>query len=440
MSASVSVFGLGYVGCVSAACLARQGHTVVGVDVSQAKVDMINAGLATIVEQGIGELVREMHEGGRLTATTDVAAAVAATDISLVCVGTPSQPNGSLDLRYVERVCTQIGQALRDKSTRHTVVIRSTVLPGSTDEVALPALERASGLRAGRDFGIAMNPEFLREGTSIKDFYDPPFTVVGTEDEPSGRAVAALYAGITAPLHVVATRVAEMLKYACNSFHGLKVGFANEIGNVCKVLGVDSHEVMRIFCEDTKLNISPAYLKPGFAFGGSCLPKDLRAITYRARQLDVTTPILSATLDSNERQIARAYDMIMASGGRRVGVLGLAFKAGTDDLRESPMVTLIERLIGKGLHVSIYDREVTRARIIGANKEYVEREIPHIWTLVRPSIGEVVSSAETVVIANGSAEFRAVEQELRDGQMVIDLVRAFGSRRSDGPSYQGICW
>src|SRR5688572_2281552 len=352
MTTSVSVFGLGYVGCVSAACFAKEGHTVVGVDVSSAKVDMIQRGQATIVEQGIGELVAEMRSAGRLSATTDVVDAVRRTDISLICVGTPSRPNGSLDLSYVERVCAQIGEALKTKDTRHTIVVRSTVLPGSTETIAIPALEGASGLKAGRDFGIAMNPEFLREGTSIKDFYDPPFTLIGTEDEATGAAVASLYAGIGAPVHVTATRVAEMIKYACNCFHGLKVGFANEIGNVCKALGVDSHEVMRLFCEDTKLNISPAYLRPGFAFGGSCLPKDLRAITYRARQLDVPTPILAATLESNAAQIDHAFDMIMAHGKKRVGVLGLAFKAGTDDLRESPNVTLIERLIGKGVQLA----------------------------------------------------------------------------------------
>ena len=440
MTTSVSVFGLGYVGCVSAACFAKEGHAVVGVDVSSAKVDMIQRGQATIVEQGIGELVAEMRSAGRLSATTDVVDAVHRTEISLICVGTPSRPNGSLDLSYVERVCAQIGEALKTKGTRHTIVVRSTVLPGSTETIAIPALEGASGMKAGRDFGIAMNPEFLREGTSIKDFYDPPFTLIGTEDEATAAAVASLYAGIGAPVHVTATRVAEMIKYACNCFHGLKVGFANEIGNVCKALDVDSHEVMRLFCEDTKLNISPYYLRPGFAFGGSCLPKDLRAVTYRAKQLDVPTPILSATLESNERQITRAYDMVMAAGSRKVGVLGLAFKAGTDDLRESPMVSLIERLIGKGIQLSIYDREVSSARLIGANKEYIEREIPHIWSLMRGSIGEVLADAETVVIGNGSAEFREAEGQLANGQMVIDLVRAFGARRSDGAHYEGICW
>jgi GDP-mannose 6-dehydrogenase len=425
---------------VSAACFAKQGHSVVGVDVSQAKVDMLNDGKATIVEHGIAELVAEMRQAGRLRATADVRDGVLNTDISLVCVGTPSKPNGSLDLTYVERVCSQIGQVLREKNAHHIVVVRSTVLPGSTHEIAIPALEQASGKKAGRDFTVCMNPEFLREGTSIKDFFEPPFTLIGCDDAAAAAPVSELYASIKAPLHVTATRVAEMIKYACNCFHGLKVGFANEMGNICKALGIDSHEVMRLFCEDTKLNISPAYLRPGFAFGGSCLPKDLRAITYRARQLDIATPILSATLESNAKQIAHAYDMIMSLGKRRIGMLGLAFKAGTDDLRESPNVTLIERLIGKGMNVAIYDREVTQARLIGANREYIEREIPHIWSLMRPSIDEVLTHSEVVVIGNGSAEFRDAAKVLGSNRTVIDLVRVFGDRRSDGGQYQGIAW
>jgi GDP-mannose 6-dehydrogenase len=439
MTSTVSVFGLGYVGCVSAACLAREGHAVVGVDVSRSKVDMVQSGTATIVEHGIGELVAEMVEAGRLTATTDVADAVARTQISLVCVGTPSQANGGLDLTYVRRVAADIGHALREKDDWHVVVIRSTVLPGTTAEVVIPILEEASGKKVGRDFGISMNPEFLREGTSIKDFDDPPFTVIGADDERSASSVAALYQGLEAPVHVVSLAVAEMVKYACNSFHGLKVAFGNEIGSICKALSVDSHEVMRIFCEDRKLNISPTYLRPGFAFGGSCLPKDLRALSYRARQLDVETPVLAAALSSNEKQINRAYEMVRATGARRVGVLGLAFKAGTDDLRESPIVTLVERLIGKGMQLAIYDGHVSRANLIGSNREYIEKEIPHIWSLMRESVEEVVAFGDVVVIGNGTPEFRGIQPSLRDGQMVVDLVRAFGSRTSDG-AYQGVAW
>lgn len=439
MSNSVSVFGLGYVGCVSAACLAREGHAVIGVDVSRSKVDMIAAGTATIVENGIGELVAQMVSDGKLTATTSVADAVAKTEISLVCVGTPSQANGGLDLAYVRRVSAEIGAALRDKSDWHVVVIRSTVLPGTTAQVVIPILEESSGKKAGKDFGISMNPEFLREGTSIKDFDDPPFTVIGADDERTAASVGSLYAGLAAPVRVVPLAVAEMVKYACNSFHGLKVAFGNEIGSICKALNVDSHEVMRIFCEDTKLNISPYYLRPGFAFGGSCLPKDLRALSYRARQLDIDTPVLSAALSSNQKQIERAYEMVRVTGCKRVGVLGLAFKAGTDDLRESPIVTLVERLLGKGMQLAIYDGHVSRANLIGANREYIENEIPHIWSLMRDSVKEVVDFGDVVVIGNGTPEFREIQPTLRDGQMVVDLVRAFGSRTSDG-WYQGVAW
>ncbi len=440
MSTGLSVFGLGYVGCVSAACFAKQGYSVIGVDVSSDKVGLINAGKATIVEAGIGELVEEMVAARRLRATADPAEAVRGTSVSLICVGTPSRANGGIDLSYIEKVCTEIGAALRDKRERHTVVVRSTVLPGTTDTVVIPALERASGKKAGVDFGVCMNPEFLREGTSIKDFYDPPFTVIGTRDDAAGQAVAALYHGIEAPTRVVETGVAEMMKYACNCYHGLKVGFANEIGTVCKALGVDSHEVMKLFCEDTKLNISAAYLRPGFAFGGSCLPKDLRAITYRAKQADVETPILSATLESNRKQIDRAFDMVLAAGSRRVGLLGLSFKAGTDDLRESPLVSLIEMLIGKGMEITIYDGHVSSARLIGANREYIEREVPHIWSLMRPTVSEVIGASDTIVIGNGSPEFRHIGGQLRDGQMVVDLVRAFDRRAGNGVGYQGIAW
>ncbi len=440
MPINISVFGLGYVGCVSAACFAREGHGVTGVDVSVAKVDMINSGQSTIVEEGIGDLVRDMRARGRLRATTDVADAVRSTDVSLICVGTPSRSNGSIDLRYIERVCEQIGEALRDKTPHHTIVIRSTVMPGTIDGCAIPAVARTSGKEHGAGFAVCSNPEFLREGTSIKDFYDPPFTLVGAHDPAHAAPVVALYSGIDAPLHVAAVRVAEMVKYACNCFHGVKVSFANEIGNLCKGMGVDSHEVMRLFCEDRKLNISPYYLRPGFAFGGSCLPKDLRAAVYKGKELDIDTPVLSASLESNQKQIERAYDMVMAAGNRHVGVLGLAFKSGTDDLRESPMVTLIERLIGKGMHLAIYDSHVSSANVIGANREYVESEIPHIWELMRPTVDAVLSGAETLVIGNGSPEFRGLDQRLNDGQIVIDLARAFGSKTSDGARYEGICW
>ena len=439
MNLTVSVFGLGYVGCVSAACLAKEGHTVIGVDVSTTKVELINAGKSTIIEDGIRELVSDMRASGRLSATTDVAAAVAATEMSIICVGTPCRANGSIDLTYVARVAEQIGEAMARKKTRHTVVVRSTVLPGTTEDVVRPALERTSGMKAGAGFGLCMNPEFLREGTSIRDFYEPPFSIIGVADAESAEPVQTLYRGVDTATHVVPIKVAEMVKYACNAYHALKISFANEIGNICKAMAIDSHEVMRLFCEDTKLNVSAAYLKPGFAFGGSCLPKDGRALGYRARQADIDTPILAATLESNRKQVQRAFDMVMATGARKVGVLGLSFKAGTDDLRESPMVTLIEMLYGKGVAIAIHDDHVTSARLVGANKEFIEKEIPHIWTMMRPTIPDALKDADVVVIGNGTPEYRGVQPLLKDGQTVIDLVRAFGSRQSDA-TYQGICW
>ena len=437
---SVSVFGLGYVGCVSSACLAREGHTVVGVDVNPTKVALVNSGRSTIVEEGIAELVTQMVGSGRLRATTSVSEAVHATDISLVCVGTPSAANGALDLSYVERVCAEIGAAIRDKSTFHTIVIRSTVLPGTVHGVATPAIERGSGKKAGIDFGVCSNPEFLREGTSIKDFLEPPFTLIGADTEQAANAVKSLYAGLEAPVHVVAVRVAEMVKYACNCYHGLKVGFANEIGNICKALDVDSHEVMRVFCEDRKLNISAAYLKPGYAFGGSCLPKDLRAVTHKARELDIETPILRATLESNRRQIERAFAMVQKTGARRIGVLGLSFKPGTDDLRESPLVSLIELMVGKGMELAIYDRDVSEAQLIGANKDYIEGEIPHIWSLMRSSARDVIDYGEVVVVGNATGEIRALGEASFAGKIVIDLARLFNRRPEQVLKYDGICW
>jgi GDP-mannose 6-dehydrogenase len=435
----LSVFGLGYVGCVSAACFAREGHDVIGVDVSPLKVEIINGGKSPIVESGIGELIGEMVTGGRLRATTDSVEAIRESEISLVCVGTPSNPNGSLDLTYIKRVCKEIGAALEGKRARHTVVLRSTMLPGTIEGIVVPTLEVCSGKKAGRDFGVCVNPEFLREGTSLKDFYSPPFTLIGADDEETALVVRRLYSGVDAPSLVTGIKAAEMVKYACNCFHAVKVSFANEIGNVCKELGIDSHEVMNVFCHDTKLNLSPYYLKPGFAFGGSCLPKDLRAITYKAKELDVETPLLSSVLQSNRRQVERAIEMILLTGRKRIGVLGFSFKAGTDDLRESPMVALIETLIGKGMQLAIYDRDVQLARLFGANKEYIEREIPHVSQLMRPNVEEVLEHAEVLIIGNKAEEFRDVAAKLRPDQTLIDLVRLFDDRATGG-AYQGICW
>jgi len=434
----ISIFGIGYVGCVSAACFAHAGHDVIGVDVNPTKVDIINSGKSPIVEPQMNELIQDVVKSGKLRATTDSLEAVKASDISLVCVGTPSKPNGSLDLGHVGRVCEEIGAALATKDTHHTVVIRSTMLPGSIESVAQPALEKSSRKKAGKEFGVCVNPEFLREGTSVRDFYAPPFTLIGADDEETATIVSELYSNIDAPVFTTRIKTAEMVKYVCNCFHALKVSFANEIGNICKALELDSHEVMKVFCADTKLNLSPYYLKPGFAFGGSCLPKDLRAVSYKAKELDVEVPVLSAITATNKLQVEKALDMVLSTGNKQVGVLGFSFKAGTDDLRESPMVTLIETLIGKGLELVIYDRDVSLARLFGSNKAYIEEEIPHIAKLMRGTIDEVLDSANTIVIGNRSEEFRQIESRLRPGQTVIDLVRLFD--RTSGDGYQGICW
>lgn len=435
----ISVFGLGYVGAVSAACFASEGFDVVGVDVSETKVELINKGNAPIIEEGIAEMTAEAVTSGKLRATTDVRSAIFETDISLVCVGTPSNDNGSLKLDYVERVSQQIGAVIAEKSDRHIVVMRSTMLPGTIENLVRPALEAASGKKAGVDFDLCVNPEFLREGTSIKDFYSPPFTLIGADSDSAGKKLRELYKNVKAPLFVTTVKAAEMVKYACNCFHGLKVSFANEIGNICKEQGIDSHEVMEVFCQDTKLNLSPYYMKPGFAFGGSCLPKDLRALAYRAKELDVDVPVLRAALESNLLQIERAVQMITKTGKKKVGFLGFAFKAGTDDLRESPVVTVIERLIGKGYDVKLYDKEVSIARLIGANKAYIENEIPHISRLMAESVDEVLENSEVVVIGNKALEFKMIEEKINDDLVVIDLVRIFGDKITD-KNYHGICW
>jgi GDP-mannose 6-dehydrogenase len=434
----LSVFGLGYVGCVSAACLADSGNEVIGVDVNPTKVDIINSGNSPIIETGINELIGKVVKEARLSATTDSARAINDSELSVVCVGTPSNQNGSLHLRHVEQVCAEIGAALKTKSGRHIVVIRSTMLPGTIQNTVIPVLEETSGKKAVADFGICINPEFLREGSSLKDYYAPPFTLIGADDDETINAVRELYANINAPVFTTSLKTAEMVKYVCNCFHALKVSFANEIGNICKALEIDSHEVMHVFCQDTKLNLSPYYLKPGFAFGGSCLPKDLRAINYKAKELDVEVPVLSAILPSNRLQIERAIEMVTRSGKKRVGVLGFSFKAGTDDLRESPIVTLIETLIGKGFELALYDRHVSVAKLVGANKEYIEREIPHISKLMRTSVEGVLQDSDIVIIGNHAEEFRDVTERLRADQQIIDLVRLFD--RTSNENYQGICW
>jgi GDP-mannose 6-dehydrogenase len=436
----ISVFGLGYVGCVSAACLAARGNEVVGVDVNPTKIDLITSGHAPVVEERIGELTAEVVGSGALRATTDVAAAIAATEISLVCVGTPSAPNGSLSTAYLERVAEEIGGALAETSHRHTVVFRSTMLPGTCLELLVPILEKASGKTAGVDFGVAVNPEFLREGTSVRDFFEPPKTVIGELDAASGDAVAALYEGLPGEVFRVPIPVAEVTKYADNSFHALKVAFGNEIGSICAALGLDSHKVMDVFLADTKLNISPAYLRPGFAFGGSCLPKDVRGLVYAAHRADVNVPLLSHLLPSNEEHLRRAFELVARTGKRKVGLFGLSFKPGTDDLRESPLVELAERLLGKGYDLRIYDANVSMSRLLGANREFIEARLPHLGQLLSSSVEEVLDHAEVCLV--GSKDPAVLEALPHGGEKtIVDLVRIpdAEARRAES-GYVGLAW
>ncbi|MGE3512274.1 MAG: nucleotide sugar dehydrogenase [Vicinamibacterales bacterium] len=436
----VSVFGLGYVGSVSAGCFAADGHHVIGVDVHPSKVAAINEGRSPVVEPGLADLLREVVSQGRLRATTDPAEAVADSEVSLVCVGTPSRRNGSLDLTHLERVCEQIGTQVRRKSSYHVIVIRSTVLPGTTHQMVIPTLERCSGKRYGDGFGVSVNPEFLREGTALRDFQKPPMTLVGHNHAADASGTIGLYQSIDAPLVSTSVRVAEMMKYTSNAWHALKVCFANEIGNVCKAVGVDSHEVMDIFCRDEKLNLSSYYLKPGFAFGGSCLPKDVRALQYRARELDLDTPVLRAILPSNGIQIQRALDAVLETGRKQVGMLGFSFKANTDDLRESPLVILAEAMLGKGLSLRIYDRNVSVSRLVGANREYIDRQIPHLSSLLCDTIEQVVEPSDVVIVGNRAEEFVAPIERCRADQIVIDLVRLPVAGRSLEAQYHGLCW
>src|SRR5688572_25621612 len=437
---NVSVFGLGYVGSVSAASFAADGHTVVGVDVNPDKVASLNEGRSPIVEKGLDELIRDNAANGRLRATTDTKQAVHATDLSLICVGTPSRKNGSLDLAYLERVCEQIGRALAVKDAYHVVVVRSTVLPGTTHEVVIPALESTSGKKYGTGFGVTVNPEFLREGTAIQDFRNPPMTLVGHNYTSDAQPTEALYLAVTAPLVTTSIRTAEMIKYASNTWHALKVCFANEIGNLCKRLEIDSHDVMDIFCRDEKLNLSSYYMKPGFAFGGSCLPKDVRALQYRAKEVDLEMPVIQSILGSNRLQIQHAIDQVIETGKKKIGLLGFSFKAGTDDLRESPIVILAEALLGKGYELSIYDRNVSLARLVGANKQYIEQQIPHLSRHLCDTLDEVIDRSEVIVVGNAAPEFAEAVVRCRADQTVIDLVRLPLDFSRVQAQYEGICW
>jgi GDP-mannose 6-dehydrogenase len=440
----IAIFGLGYVGVVSAACLARDGHEVLGVDPNSVKTDLVNQAKSPIVEPGLDELMQSAVASGHLKASADHAGAVRHCDVMLICVGTPGAANGSLDLRYVRRICEQIGEALAGVDDFKIVAIRSTLLPGSMQSVVIPTLEKSSGKRAGEHFGVCINPEFLREGTAIYDYDHPAKTVIGANDEHTAAPVRAIYAKLEAPMIVTDLRTAEMVKYVDNSWHALKVTFANEMGRLAKAMSVDSRTLMTLFCLDTKLNISPTYLRPGFAFGGSCLPKDVRALTYQGKLLDVETPVLSSIMASNQVQVERALTLIRASGSRRIGLLGLSFKEGTDDLRESPIVTLAEQLIGKGFELLIYDRNVKLASLVGANRDYILNHIPHIGRLLVDDSAALFATSDVVVIATAEKEFAGLIARHGSGKVIIDLIGTgdFSNLATLNAlkSYDGIAW
>ncbi len=435
----INIFGLGYVGSVSAACLANEGHDVLAIDVNPTKIGIINSGKSPIVEKGLDEAICQAVRKGKLIAVLNSTKEQMKADISIICVGTPSNENGSLNLKSIKRVSQQIGHKLKNYNSYHVVNIRSTILPGTTEKCIIPILEKHSGKKAGRDFGICVNPEFMREGSSLQDFYNPAFTLIGQYDKKSGDFIAQIYSNIKAPVIRTNIKIAEMIKYVNNSFHALKISFANEIGNFCKQLGIDSHEVMRIFCKDKKLNISPYYLKPGFAFGGSCLPKDLRALLHKGNECDIDSPLLRAILLTNEKQIGIAFDLIRSTRKKKIGVLGFSFKPGTDDLRESPVIELIEKLIGKGYHLSLYDSSVAIARIYGANKKYMDNIIPHISSLMQSSAEEVIKNSDVLVIGHNTREFRSAIASLDHSKKIIDLVR-ITDRPEEIEFYEGICW
>src|SRR3984885_13151973 len=441
MSRSISVFGLGYVGTVTAACLAHKGNSVIGVDLSAGKVEAMEAGRSPIVEPRVTELVEECHKACRLHATSNSEEAVLKTEISFLCVGTPSLRNGKLDLGHIEPVCREIGTALKKKNTFHLVVLRSTVLPGTAETIVVPALEKASGKKIGKDFGVCVNPEFMREGTAVADFLEPAMTIIGAADAPHRAILRELYAWAPGHMFETSFRSAEMTKYVCNAWHAVKVSFANEVGTLAKQLGVDAESVVEIFTADKKLKISPTYLKPGFAFGGSCLPKDVRALSYRAKELDLKLPLFESILPSNNEHLERAVEMILETGKKKIAMLGLSFKAATDDLRESPQVQLVKRLLGEGRQIQIWDDNVSLGRLIGSNRQYIEQVIPHVGSLLNSDLKQVLGAAEIVVLATRGIDRDTLNSSLRPHQIVIDLVNLERSRRpTASPSYEGICW
>ena len=436
----ISIFGLGYVGAVSLACLSRDGHHVVGVDIDRAKLDLIAAGKTPVVEEGMVELMAEVAAGGRVVVTTDVQQAVRDTDVSLVCVGTPSAANGSQDQSAVLRLAADIGKAIADKPAPHVVVFRSTLVPGTVEDVLRPIFEAASGKKDGEGFFLCFQPEFLREGSSIRDYDKPPFTIVGANHAEPVDRLRELFGHLPCKFIETSVRSAEMMKVCCNNFHALKITFANETARLCDALGVDAFQVMDLLCQDTQLNISRAYLKPGFAFGGSCLPKDLRATTHLAKMHDVEIPVLGSIMQSNRDHLEVAIAKVLASGKRRVGFIGLSFKTGTDDLRESPLVGLAEHLIGKGMQLAIYDPEVTLSRLLGANRRYIENHLPHIGDLLSADIGEVIAKSEVLVLGlNDEATQSALAQHCRADQTVIDLVHV-RNRGDIAATVTGLCW
>lgn len=420
---SISIFGLGYVGAVTAACFASRGYKVIGVDPNPQKVDRIQAGLSPIVEAGVPEIIASAKNAGLISATSDATTAIMNSDISFISVGTPSQKNGKLELSHIRNVCSDIGRALKQKESFHWIVLRSTVLPGTTESVAIPAIEAASGKKAGEHFQVCFNPEFLREGTAVADFLNPPFTVIGTDNVALAAPVRDLYSYLSASLYEIPIQAAEMIKYSCNAFHALKVAFSNEIGSLCAAMDIDSKIVADIFKSDTRLNVSTAYLTPGFAFGGSCLPKDLRALTYRMKELDLKLPLVESILPSNAEHLDRAAEAVLATGKRKIGILGLSFKPGTDDLRESPMVLLVKKLIAEGCEIQIWDKDVSLGHLIGSNRQFIDEYIPHIGTLLRKEIDEVLSHAEVVVSATNAVSREELTSRLREGQRLIDVTR-----------------
>ena len=441
MSRAISIFGLGYVGTVTAACLAHQGTRVIGVDLSAAKVEALRSGRSPIVEAGVTDLVLGCRRAGRLDATNDSRKAVLETDISFLCVGTPSMRNGKLDLGHIGPVCQEIGEALRKKETFHLVVLRSTVLPGTAESLVIPTLEKASGKKMGKDFGVCVNPEFMREGTAVADFLQPAITVIGAADSSHSQILREVYANVPGQVFETSFGSAEMVKYVCNAWHAVKISFANEVGTMAKKLRVDAEAVIGIFAADTKLNISPSYLKPGFAFGGSCLPKDVRALNYRTKELDLELPLFQAILPSNDAHLDRALEIILNTRKKKIAMLGLSFKAATDDLRESPQVQLVKRLVGEGCSLQIWDDNVSLGRLIGSNRQYIEEVIPHIGSLLTSSLEQVLEQAEVVVIGTRGISRETLNSHLRPTHFVVDLVNLEKSRRpTAGMTYEGMCW